>query len=138
MKVVAFNILAVVVGLALGSALNMTLITIGPQLIAPPEGADVSTMEGLGATMHLFAPKHFVFPFLAHALGTLAGAYAAYLIAASRKQSMSLLVGGFFFVGGVSSVFMLPSPIWFNATDLLLAYIPMAWLGIKLGEATAA
>ncbi|MFK8020437.1 MAG: hypothetical protein AB8B86_11745 [Pseudomonadales bacterium] len=137
MKVVALNTLALVVGLALGSAVNMALITIGPQLIPPPDGADVTTMEGLSETMHLFAPKHFLFPFLAHALGTLVGAYLAYLIASSRKQSMSFLVGGFFLVGGISSVFMLPSPIWFNASDLLLAYIPMAWLGIKLGEVTA-
>jgi hypothetical protein len=33
--------------------------------------------------MHLFEPRHFVMPFLAHALGTLAGALAAFLIAAT-------------------------------------------------------
>ena len=40
-------------------------------LIPPPEGADVTTLEGLKTSMHLFQPKHFLMPFLAHALGTL-------------------------------------------------------------------
>jgi hypothetical protein len=26
-------------------------------------------------------------------------------------------------------VFLLPAPVWFCAVDLLLAYLPMAWLG---------
>jgi hypothetical protein len=26
-------------------------------------------------------------------------------------------------------VFMLPSPMWFNTVDLVVAYIPMAYLG---------
>ena len=43
-------------------------------IISPPKGVDVTTMEGLKAYLHLFEPKHFIFPFLAHALGTFAGA----------------------------------------------------------------
>jgi hypothetical protein len=35
--------------------------------------------------MHLFEPRHFIMPFPAHAVGTLAGALVAYLIAASYK-----------------------------------------------------
>jgi hypothetical protein len=31
-------------------------------------------------------------------------------------------------------VMILPSPLWFTLTDLLLAYLPMAWLGIKLAK----
>ncbi len=29
-------------------------------------------------------------------------------------------------------VAMVPSPMWFNALDLIGAYLPMAWLGGKL------
>ncbi len=29
-------------------------------------------------------------------------------------------------------VLQLPSPMWFNALDLIVAYIPMAYLGGKL------
>ena len=71
------NVLAVIAGLIVGSIVNMGIIAISGSIIPPPEGADVTTMEGLKATMHLFEPRHFIFPFLAHALGTLAGAIIA-------------------------------------------------------------
>ena len=37
-----------------------------------------------------------------------------------------------FLAGGVVAMTMIGGPIWFNACDLLLAYIPMAWLGSYL------
>ena len=58
------NILAVVAGLVIGSIVNMGLITISGSIIPPPEGVDNTTMEGLKESMHLFQPKHFIFPFL--------------------------------------------------------------------------
>ena len=45
--------------------------------------------------MHLFEPKHFLFPFLAHALGTFAGAWLAAFIAASYKMRFALGIGIF-------------------------------------------
>jgi len=126
------NILAVVVGLVVGGAANMGLIMIGESVIVPPEGADATTMEGLAAIMHLFEPKHFLFPFLAHAVGTLVGAYIAAMNAASNKMTFAIAIGAFFLIGGISMVIMLPSPLWFTATDLILAYLPMAWIGGKL------
>lgn len=126
------NILAVVAGLAVGSIVNMGLIGVSGNAIPPPNGADVTTMEGLKASMHLFEPKHFLFPFLAHALGTLAGAAVAALIAASRKFHLAMTIGVAFLAGGIAGVLMLPSPLWFDALDLGGAYLPMAWIGWKL------
>ncbi len=123
------NVLAVIVGLIIGSIVNMGIIMISGSIIPPPEGGDITTMEGLKATMHLFKPKHFIFPFLAHALGTLVGAFVATKIAATRKQLMALLIGVFFLIGGSVNISMLGGPMWFNALDLILAYIPMAYFG---------
>ena len=67
-------ILAVLAGIVIGSAVNMGIIMISSSIIPPPNGADITTAEGLKASMHLFQPKHFIMPFLAHALGTFAGA----------------------------------------------------------------
>lgn len=122
-------LLAVVLGFALGSVVNMGLLTLGGRLIAPPTGADVSTLEGLKAALPLFEPKHFLFPFLAHALGTLAGAGLAAGLAAARAGAAAIAVTGLFLLGGIANVLMLPGPVWFNAADLLLAYLPMGWLG---------
>ena len=126
------NILAVIAGIVVGSIVNMTLITVSGSIIPPPEGADVTTTEGLKASMHLFEPKHFIMPFLAHALGTLVGAIIAGLIAANNKMRFALSIGFVFLIGGIASVFMLPAPVWFSALDLIVAYIPMGYLGGKL------
>lgn len=126
------NIVAVIAGLAIGAIFNMAIVIIGPSLIPPPEGIDVNNMESMSANIHLFEPKHFVAPFLAHALGTLAGSIAAYLIASSAKELLAYVIGAFFFAGGITASFMIPAPTWFIALDLIAAYLPMAWLAIVI------
>ena len=110
----------------------MGIINVQDSFIALPEGVDVTNPESLQSSMHLFEPKHFIFPFLAHAIGTLGGAYLAARIAASHKMNIALGIGIFFLIGGISMVFLIPSPIWFAILDLSLAYIPMGWLSGRL------
>jgi hypothetical protein len=133
--VVIRNILAIVIGLLLGSAVNMGLITLGHSIIALPPGADVSSYEALKASMPLFGPEQFIFPFFAHAIGTLVGAAVAALIAASHKFKFAMAIGIITMIGGIANVILLPAPIWFDVIDLLFAYIPMAWIGAKIGGA---
>lgn len=135
MMVIFRNILAVFVGLIVGSAVNMFLITVGPIIIPPPEGVDVTDMQSLSATMHLFEPRHFVFPFVAHALGTFTGSLTAFFIAASYYRLLAYVVGLFSFAGGVAASTMIPAPVWFNSLDLLVAYFPMVWLAVRVGHA---
>lgn len=123
-----WNVLAIVVALIGGSIVNMLLVTVGPVLIPPPAGVDVADMASLAASIHLFEAKHFVFPFLAHALGTLTGAMIAVMI--SHRSWSAWLVGLLFLVGGIAVSFMIPAPVWFTALDLIVAYLPMAWLGL--------
>ncbi len=131
------NILAVCAGFVAGSVVNMAIITVGPMLIPPPEGADVTTMEGLRAALPLFGPQHFVAPFLAHAVGTLVGAAVAARVAATRATALAMGIAALFFVGGAINVTMLPAPMWFNVVDLVGAYLPMGWLGARLGARRA-
>ena len=44
---------SVILGLIVGSMVNMGLIMISGSIIPPPPGADVTTMEGLKASLHL-------------------------------------------------------------------------------------
>ena len=125
------NILAVIAGVIVGSIVNMAIVMLSGSVIPPPAGADATTIEGLKASMHLFEPKHFIFPFLAHAIGTLVGAYLAALMAASSKMRFALIIGALFMIGGIINVTMLPSPVWFSVLDIAGAYIPMAYLGWK-------
>nr|WP_298002096.1 hypothetical protein [uncultured Flavobacterium sp.] len=56
-------------------------------------------------------------------------------LSAPKSLIGPLIIGTLFFVGGVTMILQLPqSPMWFNVTDLLLAYFPMAYLGFLLGK----
>ncbi|MFN0182621.1 MAG: hypothetical protein ACKVQR_02270 [Aquabacterium sp.] len=122
----------VLAGLVAGSLVNMGLVALGPSIVPPPPGADMTTAEGLKAAMPLMGPQHFLMPFLAHALGTLAGAWVAGLVARPRPTVAVAAIGLLFMAGGIAASFMIPAPAWFIATDLLLAYLPMAGLALYL------
>lgn len=134
MPIVVRSLLALLVGIAVGGAVNMGLIVLGPSLIPPPAGVDVTNAASLGAAMHLFQPRHFVMPFLAHALGTLAGALAGCLLSPGHRSAVAYGVGAVFLCGGIAASFMIPAPVWFVVIDLVLAYIPMAWIALRLGN----
>ncbi|MET6991781.1 hypothetical protein [Sediminicola arcticus] len=135
MKKAIRNVLAIILGLVLGSVVNMGLIMTGGDVVSPPQGADITTMEGLKASMHLFEAKNFIFPFLAHALGTFVGAVITALIAANYKMRYAFGIGATFMLGGIINSFLFPAPSWFIVLDLMAAYIPMAWFGGKLALA---
>jgi hypothetical protein len=124
------NILAVVGGWVIGSVVNMGLIKVGHKMYLI-EGIDPSDMVAF-EIMPTLSNEHFIFPFLAHALGTLIGAVLAASIAATYKMRMALIVGAIFLLGGIMVNYMLHGPTWFAAVDVLIAYISMAWIGGKL------
>lgn len=131
MKIIR-NILAVIVGAFIGGSINMALIMSSDSIIPLPEGIIPGDMNSLAENIHRFEPINFIMPFLAHALGTLVGAFLAAKIAASNKIYFAMGIGALFLIGGVQMAMELNSPLWYDAADILLAYIPMGWLGWKL------
>jgi len=125
MKTIFKNILVLLGGCVFGSVVNMGLIIAGNQLIPMADG-----MNPMDATM--WDIKYFIFPFLAHAIGTLVGAFIVARYAASYHMILSIFVGVFFLLGGISMVLIMPAPLWFILLDISLAYIPMGWYGWKL------
>jgi len=127
------SIFTVFIAIIAGSLINMIFVELGPMLIPPPSRLDLTTEEGLLAAMPLMEPKHFIFPFLAHALGTFIGAFIAARFSENRKKTKAMIIGAVFLIGGVQMVFLLPTtPVWFIITDLLIAYIPFAYAGYLL------
>jgi uncharacterized membrane protein YbjE (DUF340 family) len=115
------NALALIAGVIIGAFVNMAIIKLGLSLIPPPAGVDVNNAASLAKGIHLFEPKHFVTPFLAHALHAFVGALITYLFAASYKRALAIAVGVIVLCGGIAASFMIPAPAWFIALDLLVA-----------------
>lgn len=127
------NMLAVSVGAVVCVLLNGVLLGFMMKAIPPPEGFvpdDVSTYR-------LLRTEHFLSPFLAHAVPSLIGGSVAALIAQTRKLTFALVVGGLHLIGGIIAAFMIPAPTWFVVLDLIVAYLPMAWLGGNLATRNA-
>ena len=127
----------VVAGIVVGACANIGVIYAGMEVFPPPEGTDVNSLESINANIGRYSVPQLMVPFAAHAIGTLVGACVAALFAWSRRSSLvaAMGVGAFFLAGGASIVLQMPnSPLWFSATDLLLAYFPMALLGSLLAR----
>ena len=121
------NILALIGGGLVGMVVNMGIIITGNQLI--PFSENINPMNAMNWEI-----KFFIFPFIAHAIGTLSGAFIAAKFSASYHMLFAICIGIFFLSGGISMVFILPSPIWFIVIDLVFAYLPMGWLGWKISN----
>lgn len=126
------NILAVLVGVFIGGFVNMQIINLSGTLVPLPEGTNPNDLGSIIQNMPRYEAKHFLMPFLAHALGTFVGAAIAVLIAVSHTKRIAMGISIFFLFGGVMMVAQLPSPMWFNILDLTMAYIPMGFLAWKL------
>ncbi len=124
---------AVVAGAVVGGMVNMGLILAGSKLLPPPSGVDVNDVASIDAHIGEYSVAQLLSPFAAHALGTLAGALVAALVAPESRLRVALTVGLLFLAGGVMAVSMIPSaPLWFDALDLVVAYVPMALLGARI------
>jgi hypothetical protein len=126
------NILAVVIGVVVCLSLNGLLLGLMMKAISPPPGFDPNDP----ATYNLLQSEHFMSPFVAHAVPSLIGALIAALIAVNHKMTFALVVGGIHLLGGIAAAIMIPAPTWFIILDLAVAYLPMAWLGGRLGQGT--
>lgn len=122
------NILGVLVGAIVCIVLNGLLLGLMMKLLGTPDGFDPNDP----ATYRLLQARHYLSPFVAHALPSLVGGAIAALIAATRKMSMALIVGALHLIGGIWAATLIPAPVWFTAFDLIVAYLPMAWIGGKL------
>ena len=121
------NVLALIGGGLVGMTANMGLIITGNQLI--PFSDNINPLNAMNWEI-----KYFIFPFLAHAIGTLLGAFIAAKFSESYHMLFAICISIFFLSGGISMVVILPAPIWFIVIDLVFAYLPMGWLGWKISN----
>ena len=127
MKQLFRNIIFLILGIVLGSIVNMGLIVTGGYIFPFPDNANL-----MNATDWKII--YFLFPFLAHSIGTLSGAFVASKLSKKYHIIIPVIVGLYFLSGGIYMVMILPAPIWFICLDLIICYIPMCLLGWSLNK----
>jgi hypothetical protein len=124
------NGLAVLAGIIIGAIVNFGILLLSNSIVPLPEGVDLSEIESIKANIHRYKTLHFLFPFLAHSFGTFAGAFVAIKI--SKQIKIAYIIALVFLYGGISMVSQVPGPLWFSVLDLMVAYLPMAWIATKI------
>ena len=124
--------LLIIISVLLGAVFNSMILNIGMEMIPPPIGYDMNNPNDLSKAMSVMETRHFLFPFLSHAIGTLVAVLIyTYFIKIKRKFA-PILIAVIFFSGGLYMVLILPAPLWFELLDLTLCYFPMAAIGSSL------
>jgi hypothetical protein len=118
----------------LGSAVNMLVISRGGELVSPPQGVNPEDIKSIKANIHLYETKHYIIPFLAHAIGTLVASFAAVKWAIRRKKTVGIIVGTWFLFGGIAAASMIGAPFVPTLVDVAFAYYPLAWLGFVFAK----
>jgi hypothetical protein len=127
------RVLSWISSILLGAFVNTGILQLGLTILPPPEGSDFTTPAGLAKTMAILRPENFIAPFMAHFIGTFASAFLLTWLLKTVRQVPALITGIIFMSGGVYMVLLLPAPLWFEVTDLTVAYVPAAYLGYLLG-----
>ena len=125
MKKILKNIGIVILGIIIGMIVNMVLIMLGGMIFVPSDN-----FEAMNAMN--WDPKYFMFPFLAHSIGTFSGAF--FVSKFSSSIVIPIIVGLYFLGGGIYMATILPAPTWFILLDIILCYIPMALLAWRISK----
>jgi hypothetical protein len=128
------NTLAVIAGVVALAVTKYLATKLGNAVIPPPAGVDLSTMDGFKAAIPLYETRQWLPAFFEHAMGSMAGGAVAAFVAASHRMTLALGIGALHMVGGLVAALMLPFPIWVVVVDVVGMYLPMAWIGGKLGS----
>lgn len=124
--------LSVIVGFFVGSLVNMLIEGAGPSIIPLPPGSDSSSIEKLRESIGNYEAKHFLFPLLAHALGTLTGSAVAGRFAGPGLLQAAIISGVLFLAGGIAMDYLVKGPTWYRITDLTVCYLPMTLIACGL------
>lgn len=125
------NTLAFLGGFVVLGVAKYAATALGNAVIPPPPGVDLSTIEGFTAAVPLYEAKQWIPAFLEHAVGSMAAAAA--FLAVSHRMKLALGIGALHMVGGIAAALMVPFLAWVVALDLVAMYLPMAWVGGRLG-----
>lgn len=125
------NIVAVVIGLAAGMAVNMSLVMLNAYVLFPmPEGMDMNDPEQMNAWVATLPTAAFFVVIAAHLGQSFVGGWVAARLGSSRPMLLAMIVGVASLAGGILSMMDIKGPAWF-VIELPL-YLVVAWLAGRM------
>ncbi|MHC4839568.1 MAG: hypothetical protein ACYTDT_01225 [Planctomycetota bacterium] len=107
------NIVAVIVGLVVGMALNMTIVQLNTLVFYPmPEGTTTADTEKFNAYLETLPALAFVVAMVAHLVQATVGGWLAARLGHSRPKLLAMIVGVLSLIGGVMAYMMFKGPSW--------------------------
>lgn len=116
------NALSVLLGLFVGSALNMAIVLLMMVIWPLPEGVDMSNPEQMAvhvATMPVIA---WLMAMVAHLTQAFGGGWVAARVGGSHPMMLALIVGGLSMIGGILNGISLNMPMW------MWIELPLYWV----------
>ena len=127
------NIFAVLLAILAAAIITFSIIVLGHSLIPTPAEIDTNDFESMKANFHLFEVKHFLFPLIAHGLGTFVASYLVARFAKTYKFWLALGIGVIFMLASLSLSIRIGHFNWIGVVEIA-QYIPMSFLGYKVWQ----
>ena len=128
------NILVVIGGWIIGNLVNGGIVALSFSIFSFPQGIDPSDIDNFDKLIPFLGVKHYLFALAAHSLATIAGVYFVARLVTKAPAFFGFGLGLVFFLQGIGNAWSMPFPFWFEATDLVVSYIPMTLLANVLAK----
>lgn len=121
------SILGLILGLAVAILTVMLFQWISHAVWPPPEGLDPKDSAALAEHLKSAPLGSLILVVAGYIVGTFDGVFLACWIGTAKRYIFPVVIGGLVLVGTVSTLIMIPHPLWFSAAALI--GIPFAaWL----------
>lgn len=130
------NVLAVLLAIFAAGIITFSIVVLGHSIIPTPDGIDTNDFESIKSNFHLFEVKHFLFPLIAHALGTLVASYLVSRFAKTYKLWFAIGIGILFMCASLSLSLRIGQFNWIGIVEIL-QYIPVSLLGYTIWQRTS-
>ena len=129
------SVFAIIVAVLAAAIIAFSINVIGHYIIPPPEAIDTNDFESIKNNFHLFQWQHFIFPLLAHAVGTFVASYLISSLVAKHKMWFALALGIIFTLASLSLSWRIGHFNWIGIVEIA-QYIPISILGFKVWQLT--
>jgi hypothetical protein len=125
------NIFAVIVGLAIGMAVNMALFMLNALVLFPmPEGMDMNDSVQLNAWIVTLPTAAFFVVLAAHLGQSFVGGWVAARLGSSAPMLLAMIVGLASLAGGIMAMMSIDGPTWMIVEMPL--YLVVAWFAGRM------